>query len=91
MVFNFAARYDARMPTLFVFKKRAPFYIIKHATTLSNYSFKLAGKVLGAAVEMALMAKTPSTIRSAGGLDLHAMFFIAAYARTLWATGQFDA
>ena len=65
MVFNFAARYDARMPALFIFKKRAPFYRIKHATTRSKYSFKLAGKVLGAAVEMAFMAKTLSTIRSA--------------------------
>ena len=44
MVFNFAALYDARMPTLFVFKKRAPFYRIKHATTRSNYSLKPAGK-----------------------------------------------
>ena len=94
MVFNFAALYDARMPTLFIFKKRASFYRIKHATTRSNYSFKLAGKyfaivccawllrynartrampgcassaskVLGAAVEIVCMGKTPSTIRSA--------------------------
>ena len=44
MVFNFSALYDARMPTLFIFKKRASFCRIKHATTRSKYSFKLAGK-----------------------------------------------
>ena len=91
MVFNFAALYDARMPTLFIFKKRAPFYRIKHATTRSKYSFKLAGKVLGVAVEMVFMTMISVNDSERRGLELHAMFFIAAYARVLGATGQFDA
>ena len=50
-----------------------------------------AGKVLGAAVEMVFMTKISVNDSERRGFELYAMFFIATYARILWATGQFDA
>ena len=50
-----------------------------------------ASKVLGAAVEMVFMTKISVNDSERRGFELYAMFFIAAYARILWATGQFAA
>ena len=42
---------------------------------------------VGAAVEMVFMTKISVNDSERRGLELYAMFFIAAYARVLWAAG----